>query len=264
MVAEKSKGTNVSTHHFFYFHEFLISDCLPVTDSFSFTPSLSISAQSLGSATHTEGFPPNIDGILGLGPTELTTNTVQGREQVPTVMDNLYNEGKISKRVFGIGFKPVTISEGTGKGVGISFGEVDNEAFNGDISYASIPDSGPASAFWGLHASFSYKDQSIQSRQSGILDTGTTLVLLSTSSFKTYATTVGAEPDDNTGLLRISKENYNKMDSLWIDLGDGKRFEFTKDAQRWPAKLNTAIGGKLDDIYLVISDVSLSFSILSA
>ena len=54
------------------------------------------------------------------------------------------------------------------------------------------------------------------------------------------------------------------MDSLWIDLGDGKRFEFTKDAQRWPAKLNTAIGGKPDDIYLVISDVSLSFSIHSA
>jgi len=46
--------------------------------------------------------------ILGLGPTGLTKGTVSNGETVPTLLDTLYAQNKISDEIVGIYFHPET------------------------------------------------------------------------------------------------------------------------------------------------------------
>ena len=64
----------------------------------------------------------------------------------------------------------------------------------------------------------------------------------------------GATPDTNTGLLEISSHGFERLHSLFFNIG-GKRHELTPNAQIWPRALNSAIGGKAGSIYLIVADV---------
>lgn len=63
-----------------------------------------------------------MDGILGIGPADLTIGTISdGTAKIPTVVDNLASTGKISSGVLGIFYVPESSSDTTGE---LTFGGV--------------------------------------------------------------------------------------------------------------------------------------------
>ncbi|KAF9061456.1 acid protease [Rhodocollybia butyracea] len=213
---------------------------------------LSIPNQSFGVASTSQGF-SDTDGILGIGPTDLTSGTVSGTGEVPTVTDNLFNNGTIPAESIGISFEPTT---GTDLANGeLTFGGVDESKITGDITFVPITSTSPASQFWGIDQSVSYgSDMTILNSTAGIVDTGTTLLMIATDAFQAYQQATGATLDQTTGLLKLTASEFDNLQSLFFQIG-GTTFEFTPNAQIWPRSMNTVLGGNDDSIYLIVADL---------
>ena len=80
----------------------------------------------------------------------------------------------------------------------------------------------PASEFWGIDQSITYGSSNtpILDKTAGIVDTGTTLILMATDAFDAYAKATGATQDQTTGLLTLSNEDFNNLESLFFNIGD--------------------------------------------
>ncbi|EMD36748.1 hypothetical protein CERSUDRAFT_51190 [Gelatoporia subvermispora B] len=219
--------------------------------------SLVIPNQGIGAALISEGF-EGVDGILGIGPVDLTEDTLFPDETttIPTVTDNAFSQGLISAHEVGISFEPTTTDTSTNGE--LTFGGTDSSKFTGSITLVPITTTSPANEFVGIDQSITYgtAGTSILTSTAGIVDTGTTLLLIATDAIDRYVDAVGAssEPDEATGLFTISAENFANLESLFFNIGDTS-FEFTPNAQIWPRALNTAIGGNDDTIYLVAGDI---------
>ncbi|KAG1842529.1 acid protease [Suillus subalutaceus] len=205
--------------------------------------------QSIGVASSDPGL-GDVDGLLGLGPVDLTQGTVSNANKVPTVMDNLYAQGYIDSEVLGVFFAPASSDDSTGE---LTFGGYDASKITGDINYVSITSTSPANTYWGIDQSISYGSTSILNQTAGIVDTGSTLILIASDAFSTYQSATGGTPDESTGLLKISSDQYDKLSSLYFTTG-GVTYELTPNAQIWPRSLNTAINGTTDGIYLIVAD----------
>ena len=94
-----------------------------VTDTVTLSDELVIQTQSIGVASTAQGF-NGVDGILGVGPVDLTQGTVSGEQLVPTVTDNLFSQGTISADSLGIFYQPST-EEGDVNGE-LTFGGIDS------------------------------------------------------------------------------------------------------------------------------------------
>lgn len=226
-------------------------------DFVSLSSSLTITNQSIGSAMESTGFAAGVDGLLGLGPTILTEGTLvnQPNSKIPTVSDNLLKQKKISSEIIGISFNPTTsISNTNGE---LTFGGVDSSKYTGSITYAPITSTSPSKYYWGIEQSISYglSGTVILSNTAGIVDTGTTLTLISSDAFTRYQTATGAVMDSATGLLRLNAAQYANLQSLFFTIS-GTKFELTANAQIWPRSLNQYIGGTSNSIYLIIGSVS--------
>jgi len=77
----------------------------------------------------------------------------------------------------------------------LSFGEVDTSKTTGDVSFVPITSTSPASSYWGIDQTLSYGQDNELLNSSGIVDTGTTLLLLATDAFQAYQNAVGATLD---------------------------------------------------------------------
>ncbi|KIY42838.1 acid protease [Fistulina hepatica ATCC 64428] len=224
-------------------------------DEVTITDDLVIPEQSIGVATISIGF-SGYDGILGIGPVDLTEGTLVGASttEIPTVANNLYTDGTISEDVIGIFFQPDS-SDGDTTGV-LTWGGVDSSYYSGDITYTDITTTAEASYYWGIDQSVTYGSSgtTIMSSTAGIVDTGTTLIYLPSDAYEAYVSATGASEDILTGMLKISATDYDSLESLYFTIG-GTEFELTPDAQVWPRTLNTDIGGTSSDIYLIIADM---------
>jgi len=60
--------------------------------------------------------------------------------------------------------------------------------------------------------------------------------------------------DKTTGLLSITQLQYDNLKTLSFRIGEST-YDLSPNAQIWPRSLNSAIGGRSDGIYLVISDI---------
>ncbi|KIK69780.1 hypothetical protein GYMLUDRAFT_34177 [Collybiopsis luxurians FD-317 M1] len=214
---------------------------------------LSIPNQSFGVASTAQGF-SDTDGILGIGPVDLTSGTVSGTSEVPTVTDNLFQNGTISAESIGISYNPTTgdnIANGE-----LTFGGVDQSKITGDVTFVPITSTSPASNYWGIDQSVTYGNSgtTILDTTAGIVDTGTTLLLIASDAFQAYQQATGATLDQSTGLLKLSASQFDNLESLFFQIGDTS-FEFTANAQIWPRSLNSTLGGDSDSIYLVVSDL---------
>lgn len=140
----------------------------------------------------------------------------------------------------------------------LTFGGTDDSRFTGTISYVPVTSTSPASSFWGIDQTITYGSATggtqILKKSSGIVDTGTTLLLLATDAFQAYQRTTGATIDSSTGLLTLSQSQFNKLKSLFFHIGNAT-FELTPNAQIWPRSLNSTIGGHEGKIYLVTADM---------
>ncbi|KAJ8585656.1 acid protease [Rhizopogon salebrosus TDB-379] len=220
------------------------------TDTVTLSPDLVIARQSIGVAQDARGFQE--DGVLGVGPTGLTQGTIIDVYEVCTVTDNLYNQGTIDTKALGIYFVPPSIYDSTGE---LTFGGPDSYKITGGVIYVPITTMSPASAYWGIDQSISCGSSSILSWTSGIVDTGTTLILIASDAFGRYQSLTGATMDEDTGLLKISYDQYENLQSLNFNVVGDNTLVLTPNAQIWPRSLNTAIGGDSDSIYLIISDI---------
>ncbi|GJE89616.1 aspartic peptidase A1 [Phanerochaete sordida] len=213
--------------------------------------SLVISGQSIGVASRSSGF-SGTDGILGIGPVDLTQGTVSGSNSVPTVTDNLLSQGTISTEVVAVSFEPTT-QESVTNGE-LTFGGTDSTKFTGSITYTSLTKTSPASEYWGINQSITYGSTSILSSTAGIVDTGTTLTLIASDALSKYQKATGATLDNNTGLLRITTAQFNSLQNLNFAIG-GTTFTLTPNAQIWPRALNSFIGGDSSHVYLIVGDL---------
>ncbi|KAI0648160.1 acid protease [Trametes meyenii] len=223
------------------------------TDQVALSSSLVIQNQSIGVASTAQGF-QGVDGILGIGPVDLTQGTVSNNQPVPTVTDNLFAQGTIANDSIGIFYQPTTDS-GALNGE-LTFGSVDTSKITGDVTYVPITSTQPASLYWGIDQSVSYGEDGtpLLSSTAGIVDTGTTLLLLATDAFQAYQRATGATLDNATGLLTLTNAQFADLQSLFFNIG-GATFELTPNAQIWPRALNSTIGGEEGKIYLVASDL---------
>ncbi|KAL5495110.1 hypothetical protein ACEPAI_572 [Sanghuangporus weigelae] len=224
------------------------------TDAVSLGNGLTIAKQSIGVASTSQGF-QGVDGILGIGPVDLTVDTLSPDtgSTIPTVTDNLFRQGTISANLIGISFEPTT-QEVANNGE-LTFGGTDSSKFTGSIAFSPITSTNPASEFWGINQSIRYgSSTTILSNTAGIVDTGTTLVLIASDAFRRYQSATGGVADGNTGLLRLTTAQFANLQSLFFST-NGNTFELTANAQAWPRSLNTAIGGNSNSVYLIVNDL---------
>ncbi|KAI9441945.1 aspartic peptidase A1 [Lactarius psammicola] len=227
------------------------------TDLVTLSPTLVFRA-SIGVASTSTGF-SGFDGVLGLGPAGLTIGTLSPdtNTPIPTVTDILFSQGIITTNLFSVSFEPTTNT--SVKNGELTFGGTDPTQFTGTITFVPITTTFPASEFWGIDESIRYgPSTTILPTTAGILDTGTTLVLIATGRLlmrsNRYKAATGAVNDASTGLLRITSAQFANLQSLFFIIG-GTAFEFTANAQIWPRSLNTFIGGTAGSIYLVVNDI---------
>jgi cathepsin E len=227
-------------------------------DQVTIADGLVISQQSIGVASTSSGF-NNVDGVLGLGPVDLTVGTLSPdtNTNIPTVTDNLFSSGIISENLVGISFAPITDSSGSEINGEITWGGTDSSKFTGAITYIPITSTSPANTFWGIDASATYGETTILSTTAGMVDSSTGLISIATDAFQIYQKATGGVPDRATGLLSITPDQFSNLKSFFISIG-GTTFELTANAQIFPRALNTHIGGTAGSIYLIIADIGTS------
>ncbi|KIJ40041.1 hypothetical protein M422DRAFT_90758, partial [Sphaerobolus stellatus SS14] len=223
-----------------------------VTDRVTLSSALVINNQSIGVASTSSGF-DGFDGILGIGPVDLTEGTVSNANSIPTVTDNFFAQGTVTSNLVAVSFEPTTSVETTNGE--LTFGGTDSSKFTGAITFVPITSTSPANQFWGINQSVRYgTNTAILSTTAGIVDTGTTLILLASNAFSRYLSATGAILDETTGLPRLSTAQFAKLQSLFFTIG-GTTFELTANAQAWPRNLNTAIGGNTNSVYLIVGNL---------
>lgn len=223
------------------------------TDTVTLGSGLTITQQSIGVASTSTGF-TGVDGIIGIGPLDLTEGTLTNEPTttIPTVTDNLYSEGIISEIVIGISFEPTTSQTNTNGE--LTFGGTDATKYTGAITYTPLTTTYPASYYWGINESITYGSTTILAETAGIVDTGTTLILLASNAYTKYQSATGATLDRTTGLLRITSTQYSALQNLNFNVGS-TTYALTPNGQIWPRSLNTYIGGSTSYIYLVVNNL---------
>lgn len=218
---------------------------------------LTVQEQGFTLSESAQGF-QGYDGILGIGPEDLTLGTVVDNptETIPTITQNLKQSGVIGQALVGVFFEPS--STGTAEGE-LSFGSPNPEKYTGELTYYPVTSTSPASRYWGIDQSITYSSTTILSNTAGIVDTGTTLILLASNAFLAYQTATGAKLDSpaptGTGLLYITTTQYSQLQNLDFHIG-GDIYTLTPNAQIWPRALNAVIGGTSDRIYLIVSNLA--------
>jgi hypothetical protein len=136
----------------------------------------------------------------------------------------------------------------------LTWGGIDLFKFEGPITYAPITSAPRSKNYWGVDAYMTYgSDTPILSKTAGIVDTGTSLVLIATEAFHRYQEATGGVPDSTTTLLKITPNQFANLKSFFVYV-ENVPFELIPNAQIWPRKLNTLIGGTAESIYLIVAD----------
>ncbi|KAG2070089.1 acid protease [Suillus decipiens] len=217
-------------------------------------PGLTVVLQSIGVASEVRGISDS-DGVLGIGPVATTLGSLKDMptEPVPTVTNSLYGQGTISREILGIFFQPYRGSVAATGGQ-ITFGGTDPAMHDSNIAYTPITNSMRSRKYWGINQSITYGPGEILGLTAGILDCGTTFILIATDAYVRYRFATGARYDRATELLTISEDQFGDLYYLNFHI-NGETYSFTPDAQIWPRSLNTVIGGHQGSIYLIICDI---------
>ncbi|KAI8051916.1 rhizopuspepsin 2 precursor [Gilbertella persicaria] len=143
---------------------------------------------------------PN-DGLLGLGFDSITT--VSG---IKTPVDNLISQGLISSPVFGVYLGKAS----NGGGGEYVFGGYDSSKFSGALKTVPVSKS---QGYWGITiGGLSAGGKTVASSFSGILDTGTTLLLLTDAIADKVAAAYGAtENSDGTYLIDCDTSSFSPL-----------------------------------------------------
>ncbi|KAG0704600.1 acid protease [Suillus ampliporus] len=222
-------------------------------DTVTLAPDFVIAMQSIGDALQYADF-EGVDGIIGVGPVDLTQGTLlpDTDASIPTIMNNALKQGRIEKQILGVSFAPAMTGNDTNGA--LTYGGIDDALYIGEITYTPVTETYPASTFWGINVTDSTYGTQIVIPEStaGIVDTGTTQVILADDFFAVYVDAIpGAHIDNNTGLLVIPSSSVADMQLLNFNIG-GTVFSMDTAAQLIPLDQNTAWGGQAGVQYGVI------------
>ncbi|KAG2363427.1 hypothetical protein BDR07DRAFT_1471318 [Suillus spraguei] len=220
-------------------------------DTVTLGDELTITKMYIGVASTSQGIAN--DGILGIGPAELTRGSLQKlpKDTIPTITDYLYGRDLIRLHIVSISFQPATL--GTDDGV-LTFGGTDPTMYIGNIEYTPITTTTRSSSYWGIDQMITYGTTEILRSTAGIVDCGTTLLYIATDAYERYQGATGADVSQVNGLLQITPTQYSALNNLNFHIG-GKIYSLIPDAQIWPRSLNNKIRGADGDIYLVVVDI---------
>ncbi|KAF9174903.1 hypothetical protein BGX21_008823 [Mortierella sp. AD011] len=204
--------------------------------------------QEFGVASEASGF-DGTQGLVGFGPDDLSAITSNG-ENIPTPTDNLYSSGQISSDVIGVYFQPITDGSSQETNGEVTFGGVDSTKYTGSITYVPVTSTYPANQYWGIDvSSITYGTTKVSSTTHGIVDTGTTLILLSSNDVTAlYKNIQGAALDDNTGLYTIPSSQVSKLKNITFTIG-GTAFTLTPSQYLVPANQVANMGGDSGTTY---------------
>lgn len=129
------------------------------------------------------------DGLLGLGYETLSVN------HATTVLDNMYNEGVISEKVFS--FK---LGDSDGEDGELLFGGIDSALYTGDITYVPVVEQ----AYWEISLDgVSVEGKTYGSNTKAIVDSGTSLLTGPTADVAEIASKLGAVEIGSTGYYEL-------------------------------------------------------------
>jgi hypothetical protein len=147
-----------------------------------------------------------VDGLVGLGFDTITT--VKG---IKTPVDNMISQKVISSPIFGV-YLGKTSNGGGGEYI---FGGYDKTKYTGSLTTVKVDKS---HGYWGISVGgLKVGSKSVASSFNGILDTGTTLLLLTNNVAKKVAAQYGAK-DNNDGTYTINC-NTSKFKPLVFSIG---------------------------------------------
>ncbi|KAG0700667.1 aspartic peptidase domain-containing protein [Suillus ampliporus] len=159
-----------------------------------------ITEQSIGVASASNGL-TGFDGILGIGPLDLTEGTLTNEARRPSRL-----QGKISQLVVGISFEPTTLKMVTNGE--LTFSETNATKYTGSLAYTPLTTTYPASTYWGIDESITYGSTTILSATAGVVDTGTIIIYTAT----------------DTGFLGITLTQYNALKNLNFNIANTAYF----------------------------------------
>ncbi|KAL0069104.1 hypothetical protein AAF712_003790 [Marasmius tenuissimus] len=166
------------------------------TNTVALSSKMVIIEQSIGVAQETHGFGNDgIDGILGIGPVGLTRGTVEGMPSVPTITDNLLKQNIITQESIGIFYAPTPADSKDLANGEMTFGGVDESKITTPMKYVPITKTSLANKYWGIDQTIKYNGEVIMNNCAGIVDTGTTLIMLASDTFDKYMKATGAVMD---------------------------------------------------------------------
>jgi len=210
--------------------------------------------QEFGIASTADGF-DGVQGLVGFGPDDLSVITSKG-ENIPTPADNLYSAGKIGSDVVGVWFQPITDGGSQETNGEVTFGGVDSSKYTGSITYVPVTTTSPASEYWGIDVTeIAYGTTKVTSTVHGIVDTGTTLILLSSTAVSAlYKNISGAKLDNNSGLYTIPSSQVSKLKNISFTVG-GTAFTLTPAQYIIPANQVANLGGTAGTTYTWIGSL---------
>ncbi|KAG6332007.1 hypothetical protein ID866_7080 [Astraeus odoratus] len=191
---------------------------------------LTINPQPIGVSDRPGVFdnPEDYDGILGLGPTALTTHIGEDSDPIPpipTVVDSLYSQGTISHAVLGVYFMPYY----NGDGGELSFGNIDDTVLASGVHYVPVTNTLP---YWGVDASVRYRSNTILNPTAGIIDTGSSHIKLASDALSIYLSDTGAILNPG-GWYSLTQDQYNNLGILSFVIG-GQDYDLSPNAQIFP------------------------------
>ncbi|KAG2367201.1 hypothetical protein BDR07DRAFT_1448971 [Suillus spraguei] len=205
---------------------------------------------------------PGEDGYFGIGPKGSSPPSLYF-DPLPTFIDCLFEENKISRHVVGIFLEPTSTTDpdNHSRSGWLTFGQPDNTMYTGDIVYTPVTNRpSESSRYWGFEQKITYgqEEMEILDTTVGIIDSSSSLIAIATDAYERYKTVTGAVVDPRTGLLKITPEQYSALQPLNFHIG-GRLFSLTPKAQIWPRSLLRS--NDPDDIYLylVVMDLETEF-----
>lgn len=121
----------------------------------------------------------------------------------------------------------------------------------------------------GIDESITLGGTSILSETAGIVDTGTTLILIASGmleqvahmpaitdrlglidAFSSYQRATGGVIDETTGLLRVTSAQFADLPTLSFNIS-GTTFELTANAQAWPVRIDVSLTSSVNNEHIL-------------
>ncbi|KAG2357431.1 aspartic peptidase domain-containing protein [Suillus spraguei] len=213
-------------------------------DTFTFTNGLTIPRMLIGVASASRGIA--FDGVLGIGPRVSSRGKLQDDPDrtIPSVTDYLFWEDLISGPIVDI------VNHGE-----LTFGGDDRTKYTGSIRYTDITTAPHSSLYWGINQRITYGNTELMPPFAGIVDCSATFLYIASDAYERYRAATGGTVNNMAhGLLQISIDQYNVLDSLNFYIGE-ETYSLTRNAQIWPRSLNHIVFGNHNDVFLVVKSL---------